>query len=937
MTGPSQKTSNALREAITYGQSIWYDGLVSEADFARLIRDGEIRGATTNPTIFEKAFAAGEYDAVLAQFGRTHDEQEIYAHVAVEAVRRVCDAFRPLHEESGRKDGFVSIEVSPLLARDTEGTLAEARRLRQAVDRPNVMIKVPATREGLPAVETLIAEGIHVNVTLIFSVERYREVMNAYLAGLERRLAAGQSPAGVASVASFFVSRLDTVIDKRIEDKIRSATDSAVALGKLAGTAGIANSRVAYLEFEKTFASERFRVLKEAGADVQRPLWASTGTKNPAYSDVLYVEALMGPQTVNTVPPATLDAFRDHGSAGARLREKIDEAPAVLAALEAAGISIAQVTRELEEAGVEAFADSYRKILATIASKKKSVAQAPARKAPAPKPAPQLPAIAGASWGAHGKSIALWLDKVEKGGLVARIWAKDPAAWKADPAEQAEIVSRLGWLEAPEAHRELAAEAAAFAAEVKAEGIAHVVLLGMGGSSLAPEVYQSVHARREGWPVLHVLDSTDPGRVRDVEEAVDLSKTLFIFSSKSGGTVEPTSAYRYFRAKLDALLGTEAGRRFVAVTDPGTSLETTARNEGFRRVFAGRPDVGGRFSALTAFGLVPAALIGIDIVKLLERARAFASDCRQTGASNPAVPLGVAMAVLAEEGRDKMTLLAAPGLESFGDWVEQLVAESSGKEELGVVPVVREPLGEPSVYGDDRFFVALKTRKTPADWLAKVEALRAEGHPVLELTLADPSDLGAEYFRWEMATAVACALLKVNAFDQPDVQLAKDKTKSLLARAAKGQPLEFPSSAEPLETFLETLKSGEYVAILAFVPDRDAVRRRLESLQAVIRDLTRNAVTVGIGPRYLHSTGQLHKGGADNGVFLLITRGVDDDLSVPGESYTFGQLERAQALGDYEALRERGRRVYHLELADLTDASLAALAEQAEQAFRAIA
>ena len=370
MTKTLQK--NPLTEIIKLGQSIWYDGLISRQEFERMIREDGLRGATTNPVIFEKALASGNIDGKVNELGKSLSDEEIYQELAIEAVREVADVFLPVYRRTSGYDGYVSIEVSPLLAYDTERTLKEARELFQKVNRPNVMIKIPATAAGIPAIETAISEGINVNITLIFSVSRYREVMEAYLSGLERRNEAGKSMQEVASVASFFVSRVDTAVDKIIGEKIVLAKDltQKYFFGALLGKAAVANSKVAYAEFEELFASERFRALKSEGAQAQRPLWASTGTKNPAYHDVLYVESLIGPNTVNTIPPPTLDAFRDHGKVSETLTEGLDEAKKMLEDLAFAGIALSAVTEELEKAGVELFNEAYIKIIKRIKEKR---------------------------------------------------------------------------------------------------------------------------------------------------------------------------------------------------------------------------------------------------------------------------------------------------------------------------------------------------------------------------------------------------------------------------------------------------------------------------------------------------------------------------------------------------------------------------------------
>ncbi len=541
-----------------------------------------------------------------------------------------------------------------------------------------------------------------------------------------------------------------------------------------------------------------------------------------------------------------------------------------------------------------------------------------------------------AEWGVYKKVIAEWSSKAERLSIVRRVWEKDASLWTRDARTQEEVKSRLGWLTAPEKIASSNENLNAFTKEAKEIGYTHAVLLGMGGSSLAPEVFQAVFGNADGTPELIVLDSTDPGRVLDVQNKINLEKTLFIVSSKSGGTIELISFFKYFFEKVKTIKKEKAGDQFIAITDPGSPLEALARKSGFKKIFLAPPDIGGRFSALTYFGLVPAALIGLNVKKLLDKTGEMMTDCSADApaAENPALLLGIAMAVLAEEGRDKLTFLAPKNLEPFGDWVEQLVAESSGKEGTGIVPVVREPLGELENYGNDRFFVGLLSDSQKDEVFEnRLEALAAKGHPVLILKIEEPEDLAGQFFLWEMATAIACALLKINAFDQPDVQVAKDKTKSLLKVIEIKGGLEAKTSSITLEDFFGDLKPGNYVGILAFLPDRPVVKQVLIDIQIAIRNFARNAVTLGIGPRYLHSTGQLHKGGLDSGAFILITAKPAQDLAIPGEKYSFGQLEFAQAIADYETLDFKERRVVHLRLEDVSEKGLDSLRDLVQKAI----
>ncbi|OGW91707.1 MAG: hypothetical protein A3D28_03945 [Omnitrophica bacterium RIFCSPHIGHO2_02_FULL_63_14] len=477
--------------------------------------------------------------------------------------------------------------------------------------------------------------------------------------------------------------------------------------------------------------------------------------------------------------------------------------------------------------------------------------------------------------------------------MLDRIWAQDASLWSSDPAEQRQITSRLGWLDAPGRTLTGLPEIEAFADEVRKAGFRRVVLLGMGGSSLAPEVIQRVFGPRKGYPSLIVLDSTDPDQIRAVRRSLPLKKTLFLVSSKSGTTIEVLSLFKFFFDKVRAYAGAKAGGQFAAITDPGTPLQALAQGHGFRRLFLAPPDVGGRFSALTVFGMVPAALIGADARGMLESAARMSRECRAQAPSNPGLSLGLEMAERTLEGRDKLTLAAAGPLDAYADWIEQLIAESTGKNGKGILPVTREGAAAKKSHGTDRF--------------------------VLPLRLKKPSDLGAEFFKWEFAAAAACAKMGVNAFDQPDVQDAKNRCKALLANAQGGGRLPVPpDEAGALKDVWPSMKKGDYVALLAFLPDAAPIRRRLCGLADRIRRRTRRAVTIGIGPRYLHSTGQLHKGGPDSGVFLLLSAPKRRPLEIPGEPYDFARLELAQAAGDYQALKEKRRRALWLPLEEFS-------------------
>jgi transaldolase/glucose-6-phosphate isomerase len=881
---------NPIEKLISLGQSLWYDNiqrkLLENGELKAMIQRGDIRGVTSNPTIFNNAIAkTNDYDSALVPLAWAGwDAEKIFWQLAIEDIKGACDAFMPLYKETNGADGYVSLEVSPYLANDTEGTAAQALQLWERVAKPNLMVKIPATKAGIPAIRTAIAAGVNINVTLIFSLARYLEVMDAYLSGLEDRLRAGGDIEAIHSVASFFVSRVDTKIDPRLP----KGSD-------LAGKAAIANAKLAYEEFRKVFGGPRFAKIQLAKANLQRPLWASTGTKNPAYSDTIYVDNLIGSATVNTVPPATLDAFRDHGVAAQTITEGLDEARAALSQLAAAGISMDVVTQELEDEGVKSFAEAFTQLLATIDERRKTAASS-------------LGPLAG--------SVSKYLSQLEADSVPARLWRHDPTLWTTDPAGRTEVMIRLGWLDSPDKARALIPTYQSFANGVHKAGIDRVLVLGMGGSSLTAEVLSSLlaAAKIDAPLSLAILDSTDPAQVQQAAQNYPPDKSLYIVASKSGGTAEVMAAFHLF---WDLSKGD--GSRFIAITDPNTSLETLARERGFLRIFSSDESVGGRFAALTDFGMVPAALLGMELSRLLDRADWMKRQCDEhvLAARNPGMALGAVLAASALESRDKLTVLADAPLSALAGWIEQVVAESSGKHGKGILPVALEPIGSPEVYGQDRLFVYLRQN---GELDKNIAELKGAGFPVIEYPITNPYDAGAEFFRWEIAISTACHILGINAFDQPDVQDSKLRTNVRIADFQKtGKLAEADlvsgSDAKPaLEKFLAQAKAGDYVAINAYLPRNAKMIEALQLMRVAIRAKTHCAVTAGFGPRFQHSTGQFHKGGPNTGLFIQIVADAETDLQIPTQGLSFGTLIRAQALGDYEALIAAGRKVLRVKL-----------------------
>jgi len=553
------------------------------------------------------------------------------------------------------------------------------------------------------------------------------------------------------------------------------------------------------------------------------------------------------------------------------------------------------------------------------------------------------------------------LDDWQTTNRMMKLWERDAAVWTGgDEAHW------LGWLTIAQESLDQLPELQALAQDVAASGIKHVVLLGMGGSSMAPEVIRDTYGSQQGFPSLEVLDSTDPAQVSTVEQAVDLAQTLFVVASKSGSTLEPNILKAYFFKRMVETVGADqVASHFIAITDPESSLEVVASNEGFRQIFPGQPDIGGRFSALSNFGMVPAALIGVDCQRFLESSLEMVAACAagQAVEENPGAVLGCIMGVAASVGRDKLTLIAAPQLASIGAWLEQLIAESTGKQGKGVIPVDGESLGAPEVYGNDRMFVymSLDGAVDPQQERAIAE-LEAAGQPVIRISLADVYELGQELFRWEMATAVAGAVLAVNPFDQPDVEASKIETRKITEAYEAGEPLQEETllagdgvlalytdarNADELsaacgdevnvsaiiKAHLARIGPGDYFALLAYLERNATNTGRLQQMRIAVRDAHKVATCLGFGPRFLHSTGQAYKGGPNSGVFLQLTAGPLKDLPVPGHNYSFGLVEAAQARGDFAVLAERGRRVLRVDLGEDIGAGLKRLNELVAGSF----
>ncbi|MGI8557893.1 MAG: bifunctional transaldolase/phosoglucose isomerase [Solirubrobacteraceae bacterium] len=934
--------TGAINDIHTLGQSVWLDNirraLLTSGELERMVREDGLSGLTSNPSIFEKAIVgSSDYDDALAEMRASSTvpaPKTVYEGLAIADLRAAADLLRGVYEETDAVDGYVSMEVSPELAHDTAGTVAEARRLWASVDRPNLMIKVPGTDQGLPAIRRLTAEGINVNITLLFSTAVYERVVEAYLAGLEDLFAAGGDISRIASVASFFVSRIDSAIDPQVSTRVQ-------------GKVGIANAKVTYARFLELFHGERWETLRAHGAHVQKVLWASTSTKNGSYPELMYVESLIGADTIDTIPPATYEAFKKHGTARATLTEKLDAAHGVLEELAAEGVDLDEVTGGLLEEGVEKFEQAFGKLLASIERSLTAPTEVRVGLLTRSLPTELEAAVSGVidEWDQHGK--------------VGRLWAHDQTLWTGGDEDR-----WLGWLgvamdQITHAHR-----FNALVEDIRSAGFKDAVLLGMGGSSLCPEVLSLTFApQTAGLPRLHVLDSTDPQQISTLESELNLAETLFFVSSKSGTTLEPNIFAAYFHARVKGLLGAEeTGRRFIAITDPGSPLEQLAKRDGYRAIFHGLPSIGGRYSALSDFGMIPGAACGVDVMSLLDHAERMAHACAACvpAAENPGLALGAIIGAAARSGRDKLTLITSAGIQDFGAWLEQLLAESTGKQGKGVIPVDREALGAPDSYGEDRLFVYLRLESEhDDDQDAHVNALKDAGHPVVQIAVLSVYELGGEFFRWEFAAAVAGSIIGIDPFDQPDVEDAKVAARELTdayEKAGRLPDLHPFYEGEGFRLFadernandiqqashqdgsvegylgghLARAQPGDYVALLAYLPMAREHEWLLSEIRVLIRDRLGVATCVGFGPRFQHSTGQAYKGGPNSGVFLQITCQDTVELAVPGHTYTFATVKEAQARSDFDVLAKRDRRAVRIDVGIDVQAGLEALKDTIE-------
>jgi transaldolase/glucose-6-phosphate isomerase len=898
-----------LNELHDLGQSTWLNYLrnsfIRSGELADRVRLG-VQGVTANAQVYERAIAgSGDYDAAIRRaMAEGKPARSIHEALLADDIQRAADVLHPVFEASNRRDGFVSFELDPARLGDVTNAVAEVRHVSHHVDRHNVMVEIPATPAGIDTIRALIADGVSINATHLSSVNTYERIAAAYIEGLGEYITSHSvwrtTP---TAVASFSLSPIDDAVDAWLVEHGRP---------DLRGKTAIAMAKVLYARFRKLFSGPTWDKLAAKNARPLRPKWTRTTPRDFLYDETYYVNELIGPDTVVTFSPPTLNAFLNRGRAAETLNQGLDAAQAHLAELVSLGLDVEALVTGMQQKRLNDSDRRFQALVGAVIQKRDELDTG-------------WQPVTG-QLGEARAAVDEGLQMLCRHQIVCRIWNHNHTVWKPAPTE---IANRLGWLTIMDAMAVKVERLNRFTTGLLNEGYTHALLLGMGGSSLAPELFQKTMgkpSRPANMPFpyldLTVIDTTDADAIRAAEAAVDLAKTLVIVSTKSGGTVETLSAFKYFYNRLLKEVGPEkVGSHFIGITDPGSKIVEMAARYDFRDTFINDPNIGGRYSALSYFGLVPAALIGVDVTELLERASIAAANaipchCEAIG-GNHAARLGAAMGRLALLGRDKVTFITSAALASFGDWVEQLIAESMGKEGKGILPVVGEPPAPVETYGADRLFVHMRLEgdRTHDKF---VSDLAEAGHPVITLKLKDVYDIGGQFVLWEMATAIAGHFLSINPFDQPNVEAAKIKAREIVAEyVAKGSlPAgEFaPTSPQALADFLAKAHPGDYVSIQAYIQSTPETDKALRSLRQAIHLRTGLATTAGYGPRFLHSTGQLHKGDRGNGLFIQFVSDAIEDVAIPDEAgadasgMNFNVLKKAQALGDARALLDARRR-----------------------------
>lgn len=886
------------------GQSIWLDSIsrdmILNNTLSNLIEKYEITGLTSNPTIFENAILnSNTYDESIKIVSKKFKNLDDIAYsLMIEDIQRACDLLKKIFEKTNKNDGYVSIEIPPTID-ETNSIIDCAIKIWEMVDRENLMIKIPATKNGIKAEEELIKRGINVNMTLIFSPQAYKEVVKSYLSALNWRLE-NKLDGNVFSVASFFVSRIDTEINKILTELSTQNQDieKRNEIIFMRGKAAISVSLITYDIYLKSFFTDEFKKYREAGFKPQKLLWASTSTKDPSLRDTIYMDELCLPNTINTVPQHTIFSFFDHGKINTDdISLRINQAYETYNRLTNYSINWSEIFDKLLNDGIKKFIDSYKNILNSIEKKIKTL---------------ETEIITMQLFNSSIKKI---ISEIEKNSFIERLFSKDHTLWKTDPTSAKIIKNSLGWINLPKEMINKIDEINQFKKEIINEGFKYVVLLGMGGSSLAAEVILNIFGNDKKVK-LFVLDSTNPDWILRLSQKIEITKTLFIVSSKSGTTLETITHFKYFY-NLIKKKKQKPGKNFIAITDNSTPLQEMAKKYGFRKIFINPSDIGGRFSALSYFGLIPASFTSIDIKSFLKKSQEALDELKTK--NPPSIVLGSFLAASYLNGRDKLTIILPKKLERFGLWIEQLIAESTGKEGKGILPIIDTEVYDISSYSNDRFFVVINLKDFKENE-EKIEMLIKNGHPVLRIFLNDIYDIGKEFYRWEIATSLAGYMMKINPFDQPDVQFTKDFTKKILSSPKTELKADiitknwdvYLANIENEErsliwSIIKNLKENGYIALCSYLDENEKTLNMLTKIKKLLTERLSIPTISVYGPRYLHSIGQLFKGGKNSGVFIILTSKPKKDIKIIGEDLSFTKICMSQAKGDFLAMKEKGR------------------------------
>jgi len=918
---------------------LWFHDLTRALLKAQPLETLPTSSFTTHLARLERAIGEGDaYDAALEQ-PACDDPHRCFQDLLVEDTRQAADALRARFTPEWAA-GVVSVDLSPLRAETPVERLEAARQLFSAIDRPNVLIKLPAQNSLLTVLEQLLYEGVNIHFTHVYNAASYEAAAECYMRALERRAFEQLPLDGLLSVIGFHVSAVDAVVDRQLQNNIRAAQarvelDQVSANAELLGKIGIANANNAYRRSRDIFNSERFARLRALGALPQRLLWTEIAPISPLQAPTHYLDYLSHAEALMLIEPTMLQSLTDRERDAMPRTIALREASDVLSRLVAIGIDLNLIGCQLQSDAEELYHEMFAKLIARVDGKRKLLSSGFIRR--------QKLVL-----GQYQKPVETELNRLRAQKSITRTWACDASLWTDSPSVAAQIEARLGWLRLPTDGRIDREVLRAARAESQREGWQHLVMLGMGGANITAETLYAIFGQQQGFPALITLDSTDPAAIRDVEAQIDLTRTCFIVASKSGSTLETLAMLYYFYARC-AERTARAGEHFIAITDPETRLAEEAQRLGFRAIYYNPTDMAGRYAALSYFGMLPSAMLGLDFERLLDRATEMALACGANvmGNNHPGLWLGTVMGVLARRGLDKLTLISSPEIAAFGAWAEQLIAESSGKEDKGIIPISGGTVGLPHDYDDDRLLVYLRLDDSAQNPDQAVQMLQEAGHPLVTLNLRDAYDIGAEFFRWQFATATVGMVLGINPFDEPAVEESKqntqrlldtyveqgalpqsapaysedgvslfadDVTAALLEQLRVQQALQSSPLSGRLAAFLRLARSGDYIGLLAYLPPRAEYLAHLEELRRQLRHVLRRAVTIGLGPRYLHSTGQLHKAGCDKGVFIQLTADDAEALPIPNMPYSFSILKQAQAEGDYEALQSRGRRIIRLHL-----------------------